>query len=280
MIVMKSSGDFPWPWAESEDQAEAVFRSTYPSLHAHFNGYRDSLMKRQDQGRFWWELRPCAFWDEFRKPKIWFQQIQFHPRYAIERQDLYGNNKTTFLPTDDLYLLCVLNSPLVWWHNFRFLPHMKDEALATVVYKMDEIPIAQPEDQVRSQAETKGKRIVEIIDSQQRSRREILDWLHVELGIEKPNQKLADPLSLDADNFVAEVKKSRGRSRPLTAAGLRSLREEHARSIESLQPLGAELASLERQISDLVNAAYGLTPEEVALMWRTAPPRMPIARAQ
>jgi hypothetical protein len=32
----------------------------------------------------------------------------------------------------------------------------------------------------------------------------------------------------------------------------------------------------ERAISDLVNAAYGLTAEEVALMWRTAPPRMPL----
>jgi hypothetical protein len=25
----------------------------------------------------------------------------------------------------------------------------------------------------------------------------------------------------------------------------------------------------------MVNAAYGLTPEEVALMWKAAPPRMP-----
>jgi len=40
----------------------------------------------------------------------------------------------------------------------------------------------------------------------------------------------------------------------------------------STQALG-----LERQLSDLVNAAYGLTPEDVALMWETAPPRMPFA---
>jgi len=33
---------------------------------------------------------------------------------------------------------------------------------------------------------------------------------------------------------------------------------------------------LERKLSDLINAAYGLTPDEVALMWRTAPPRMPL----
>jgi hypothetical protein len=34
------------------------------------------------------------------------------------------------------------------------------------------------------------------------------------------------------------------------------------------------------RISDDVNAAYGLTPEEVALMWRTAPPRMPLDPAE
>lgn len=37
----------------------------------------------------------------------------------------------------------------------------------------------------------------------------------------------------------------------------------------------AEAVALERQISDLVNSAYGLMPEEVKLMWDTAPPRMP-----
>ena len=35
---------------------------------------------------------------------------------------------------------------------------------------------------------------------------------------------------------------------------------------------------LEYRLHDLVNAAYGLTPEDVRLMWDTAPPRMPIAR--
>lgn len=31
----------------------------------------------------------------------------------------------------------------------------------------------------------------------------------------------------------------------------------------------------ERRLAELVNAAYGLTPEEVELLWRTVPPRMP-----
>jgi hypothetical protein len=52
-------------------------------------------------------------------------------------------------------------------------------------------------------------------------------------------------------------------------------KKKHARSETPLQALAAEARQLEHRVADLVNAAYGLTPEEVALLWRTAPPRMP-----
>jgi hypothetical protein len=39
-----------------------------------------------------------------------------------------------------------------------------------------------------------------------------------------------------------------------------------------------EAERLEAELSDLVCQAYGLTAEEVELMWQTAPPRMPAAR--
>ena len=63
----------------------------------------------------------------------------------------------------------------------------------------------------------------------------------------------------------------------MSAAALADLREEYARSIEPARALAAEALALENEVSNLVNAAYGLTPEEIALMWETAPPRMPIA---
>ena len=61
----------------------------------------------------------------------------------------------------------------------------------------------------------------------------------------------------------------------LSVADLKSLREEHGRSIVPLQALAAEARGLERQVAELVNAAYGLTAEEMVLMWKAAPPRMP-----
>lgn len=63
----------------------------------------------------------------------------------------------------------------------------------------------------------------------------------------------------------------------MSAALIKAIREEHARSVAPMARRLAEAARLEQHLSDLVNAAYGLTPADVALMWQTAPPRMPIA---
>ena len=57
---------------------------------------------------------------------------------------------------------------------------------------------------------------------------------------------------------------------------LHALRDEYTRTIEPARALAAETLALERTLSDLVNQSYALTPAEIDLMWKTAPPRMPI----
>ena len=81
---------------------------------------------------------------------------------------------------------------------------------------------------------------------------------------------------LDSDTWLGEVKRIRRNKPPLTVAGVQGLREEYTRSIEPACALAAETLTLERTLSDLVNQAYALTPAEIDLMWKTAPPLMPI----
>ena len=95
---------------------------------------------------------------------------------------------------------------------------------------------------------------------------------------------VAIPSSVPSRNPVTiaysslKVKKARGRSKPLSVADVKRLKDEYATSVVPLRGLAAEAGRLEKRVSDLVNAAYGLTPAEVALLWETAPPRTPAAR--
>ena len=47
----------------------------------------------------------------------------------------------------------------------------------------------------------------------------------------------------------------------LTASGLQTLRQVYTRSIEPARILATESLKLELALSDLVNKAYGLTPD-------------------
>ena len=97
----------------------------------------------------------------------------------------------------------------------------------------------------------------------------VLKPLKVKFGVEKPSQKSQDVVTVNADALAAEVQNAHGKKKPLSVAQVKALKDEHAQSVRPLQALAAEARQLEQHIADLVNAAYGLTPEEVALMWRT-----------
>jgi hypothetical protein len=261
----------------------------YPAVKAHLSQFRQQLEPKPEQwagsewpgrkcGSYkWFEIQDSIdYWKQFEKPKLTYQEIQFHPSYALDTQGFFGNNKTFFVTCDDLYLLAVLNSPLMWWNNWRYLPHMKDEALSPMGRLMESLPIAEPSPAIREAAETAVRRLIEITASRQETHRVLHDWLRVEFAIEKPTNKLQNLTALDSDAFVAEVKNIRGRKLPLNAAGLQALRQEHTTTIEPARHLSAEAIGLERTLAHLVNQAYALTPEEAALLWSTAPPRMPI----
>lgn len=87
--------------------------SRYPAIFAHFKQWQARLEKRGDKGRYWWELRSCAYYDAYEKPKIVFPDIAPEPRFAFDTKGTYLNNTAYMIPVADFYLLGVLNSSSV-----------------------------------------------------------------------------------------------------------------------------------------------------------------------
>jgi hypothetical protein len=278
MILMKSSSDYQWPWANAASNAESTFAGAYPSLFTHFKIHEDRLREREDQGRYWWELRPCSYYTAFSNDKMIYQVIQYYGNYAFDVEKRLSNDKTFILFSSDKFLLASLNSPLMWWRNWRYLTHLKDEALSPMGYRIESLPIAKPFDEV--QAATVPT-VDSLIDTRQRVAEAsslLPDWYATELGIAKPNQVLLEPFALTSDELVEQIRKARGRRKPLSAAAVHAIRQEYVKTVQPMQAALGEAERLEWRLNDLVNEAYGLTPDEVRLMWATAPPRMPLTQ--
>ena len=276
MIEMKSSTNREWAWSKAGADAEQVFAQTYPSLYRHMKRHETGLRSRANQVQHWWELSGNSYWTHFTGPKIAYPDLSWRSNFFLEQHGALHADTVFSLPSTDLYVLGVLNTPIMWAWMWRNVIHGKDEVLRLKNIYMEAVPIPAPTDEQRAAVEAAVGRLIDIAAAQQAGRAAVLDWLRTEFGVEKPTQKLQALAALGADAFVTEVKKA-GKKGP-SVADLKRLKDEHAQSVLPLHALAREAAQLERRVSDAVNAAFGLTPDDVRLMWDTAPPRMPLAR--
>ncbi len=101
-----------WTKEKSSNARDTLgwLKGNYPSVANHLLPFTQAASKRYDKGEYWWELRACDYYDEFEKPKIIIPAIVRSASYAYDLLDIYSNDKTSIIPTDDLYLLGILCS--------------------------------------------------------------------------------------------------------------------------------------------------------------------------
>ena len=83
----------------------------YPAIKAHLDQFWGKIKDRADQGDTPYNLRNCAYLEEFMKPKIIYREIGFEMDACIAPANWFVNNKLYLVTGDDIeYLLAFLNS--------------------------------------------------------------------------------------------------------------------------------------------------------------------------
>jgi len=129
LIRIESSENVHHPWSGLPlAAAEAVFKKTYPAIHRFFESgeNRSKLINRSDQGKYFWELRSCAYWDEFSKPKIVYPNICARNEFAWDTGGYHTNQKAFIISGGDLYLLGILNSSVVMYLFSHEVPRLQN----------------------------------------------------------------------------------------------------------------------------------------------------------
>lgn len=89
----------------------------YPSIKQHLDHYWDRISARDDKGITPYNLRNCAYLDDFIKPKIIFQEIVQESQFAFDTDMHFMCNDTCriIVGNNTNFLLGVLNSKLFFF---------------------------------------------------------------------------------------------------------------------------------------------------------------------
>ena len=89
----------------------------YPAIKAHLDSHWDRIARRSDQGITPYNLRDCAYIEDFEKPKIIWKIIGSRLAFTIDINGIMVNNACYIMTGDSLmHILGFLNSaPLIWY---------------------------------------------------------------------------------------------------------------------------------------------------------------------
>lgn len=142
LIKIESSENFSHPWSGKTDvEGEKIFSTTYPAIYKWLKAYQKELIKRDDQGKYFWELRSCKYWHEFEQPKIAYPNICKRNDFAWDDKGYYTNQKAFIIPNASMYLLGILNSSVVTWLFEKCLPKLQNGYFEPNAVLMKDFPI-------------------------------------------------------------------------------------------------------------------------------------------
>jgi hypothetical protein len=142
LIKIESSENKKHPWSDQPaGRAEEIFAKTYPAVYRRFQQHRAALINRQDQGKYFWELRSCKYWQEFEQPKIAYPDIAQSSEFAFDDKGYHLVNTLYLLPTNQKWLLALLNSNVVFWFYTKVSTQIRGGFVRFIAQYVSQIPI-------------------------------------------------------------------------------------------------------------------------------------------
>jgi hypothetical protein len=124
----------------------------YPAIKKHLDKYYPELEKRQDKGDTPYNLRNCAYTEDFSKQKIlWAETMRIHkgdmnnfPRFGFEYNGQYITDKTCFFATGTQikFIVGVLNSNVGRYLLSQYVSILDDGGYLMQKIYLEKIPIA------------------------------------------------------------------------------------------------------------------------------------------
>ena len=105
-----------------KDKIPRIHIEDYPAVKAHLDLYWNKISKRADKGDTPYNLRNCAYLEDFSKPKIIFQEIVQESQFFYDTEGEFFCNDTGRIITGKYlpFLLSIFNSKLFFYAVKRF----------------------------------------------------------------------------------------------------------------------------------------------------------------
>jgi TaqI-like C-terminal specificity domain/Eco57I restriction-modification methylase len=249
----------------TEEAALARLKMEYPYLMEKLLPFEKEAKKRADKGDFWWEMRNCAYYHLLEQPKIVFPNLQNTNKFAIDRTGTFINAPAVFVATNDMALLAILNSKLVWYFLKSICVVRSGGYIEVKPQYFEQIPVPIC---TASQSENLGKQsemAVTLTTNFQKINQRFQRFLQSNFPTLHANKKIETWYEMSFSALRTELAKQKMNIPIKEMMDFQEVFEESKAAAKATQQ---QIIATERAIDALVYQLYELTSEEIELISR------------
>ena len=257
----------------THDQAWLWFSQNHNVLARYLEPFADKAQKRTDKGEFWWELRACAYYEEFVKPKIVHALFQPSSLFAFEGKGLFTTDSCYIHTTSDLFLLGVLNSSSTWIVFTSRATMIRGGFYKAGAIFIENLPIPPATETQKSAISELAQTCQNLAEQRYAIESAFAKRLAQDLcpvdNEPKLNQKSQAWWSLDFKTLQNELKKSfklKATEVLIPVAERNDWQTYFEQQQAQHQVLSQQLATAESQLNQAVYALFNLSADEIALI--------------
>lgn len=239
----------------------------YPAVYEYLNNFKDKLIKRQDKGLNYWNLRACDYYDKLEQPKLIYYHTAVKHSFYYDTDGYYISANCYFISNADRYLQCVLNSKLFNFVKKFLFPAFGDSENGGRVRldanKMIKLPIKEVSEEIKLKFLNNAELISIDSNNFQEQSQKFQRTIQRKFEIETLPKKLQDWYLLSYADFVKELAKLKIK---LTLSQEAEWEDYFIPEAKKMLDIKNEINATDKTIDKMVYELYGLTPEEIEIV--------------
>jgi hypothetical protein len=247
----------------TEEFALLKLKDDFPELINSILLFEERAKKRYDKGDFFWELRNCAYYNLFEKPKIVFPNLQNSNKFSFDETGAYINAPAVILPTTDKFLVSILNSKLVWYFLSNICVVRSGGYIEVKPQYFEQIPIPEISEQLKTDLELATEKIITSTSENQKLSGKFIKLLKSKFDNIKITKKFEKWFNLSFSDFQKELKKQKIK---LSLSDESDWIDYFEQQVKLHSEISNSITSIEKEIDQMVYELYGLTEEEIKIV--------------
>lgn len=241
----------------------------YPDILEELDEYRDSLIKRYDQGVNYWNLRACAYYEEMQRPKIIYPRINNRGNfYFDEKGEVFLLDNNFFISSNSKALLALLNSKLIFFYLKNVCTTLQGGFYDFRRDKIKTIPISNNFKSVEYELSNLSSFLIKLNENFNKTKDSFRKYFCIKFDLVKIPSKLENWYDLDFSDFIKELNKAIKKldGKILTKKDEFEWLELFEDNKEKAYGFLNQITELEANIDQVIYDLYNLSEEEIRIV--------------